>query len=81
MFGLESFPAVENNNEQMEKARAIIQEGGYDHILSRLEEEDLLDVVIEEPNIVFRPLGSTRPIVVVGPLQGEDGIYNIKTIK
>jgi len=39
-----------------------------------------LDVAIEEPNIVFRPLGATRPIVVAGPLQGEDGIYNIKTI-
>jgi len=39
-----------------------------------------LDVTIEEPNIIFRPLGATRPIVVAGPLQGEDGIYNIKTI-
>jgi hypothetical protein len=39
-----------------------------------------LDVTIEEPNIIFRPLGATRPIVVAGPLQGEDGIYNVKTI-
>lgn len=39
-----------------------------------------LDVIIEEPNTVFRPLGATRPIVVAGPLQGEDGIYNIKTV-
>lgn len=39
-----------------------------------------LDTNIEEPNTVFRPLGSTRPIVVAGPLQGEDGIYSIKTI-
>jgi hypothetical protein len=39
-----------------------------------------LDTNIEEPNIVFRPLGSTLPIVVAGPLQGEDGIYQIKTI-
>lgn len=39
-----------------------------------------LDVTIEEPNTVFRPLGATRPIVVAGPLQGEDGIYNVKTI-
>ena len=39
-----------------------------------------LDVLIEEPNTVFRPLGATRPVVVAGPLQGEDGIYNIKTI-
>lgn len=39
-----------------------------------------LDTTIEEPNTVFRPLGSTRPIVVAGPLQGEDGIYSIKTI-
>lgn len=39
-----------------------------------------LDVVIEEPNTIFRPLGSSRPIVVAGPLQGEDGIYNIKTV-
>ena len=31
-------------------------------------------------NTVFRPLGATRPIVVAGPLQGEDGGYNIKTI-
>lgn len=39
-----------------------------------------LDTTIEEPNTVFRPLGSTRPIVVAGPLQGEDGIYSIKTV-
>jgi hypothetical protein len=39
-----------------------------------------LDTNIEEPNTVFRPLGSTRPIVVAGPLQGEDGIYSIKTL-
>lgn len=39
-----------------------------------------LDTNIEEPNTVFRPLGSTRPIVVSGPLQGEDGIYSIKTL-
>ena len=39
-----------------------------------------LDTNIEEPNTVFRPLGSTRPIVVAGPLQGEDGIYSIKTV-
>lgn len=39
-----------------------------------------LDTNIEEPNTIFRPLGATRPIVVAGPLQGEDGIYSIKTI-
>lgn len=39
-----------------------------------------LDVNIDEPNTIFRPLGSTRPIVVAGPLQGEDGGYNIKTL-
>jgi hypothetical protein len=39
-----------------------------------------LDTTIEEPNTVFRPLGATRPIVVAGPLQGEDGIYSIKTL-
>lgn len=39
-----------------------------------------LDTTIEEPNTIFRPLGATRPIVVAGPLQGEDGIYQIKTI-
>jgi len=39
-----------------------------------------LDTSIEEANTVFRPLGATRPIVVAGPLQGEDGIYSIKTI-
>jgi len=39
-----------------------------------------LDVEIEEPNTIFRPLGSTRPIVVAGPLQGEDGGYVIKTV-
>ena len=39
-----------------------------------------LDTNIDEPNTVFRPLGSTRPIVVAGPLQGEDGIYSIKTV-
>ena len=39
-----------------------------------------LDTNIEEANTVFRPLGATRPIVVAGPLQGEDGIYSIKTL-
>jgi hypothetical protein len=39
-----------------------------------------LDTTIEEPNTVFRPLGSDRPKVVSGPLQGEDGIYSIKTV-
>lgn len=39
-----------------------------------------LDVLIEEPNTIFRPLGESRPIVVAGPIQGEDGGYNIKTV-
>ena len=39
-----------------------------------------LDTNIDEPNTVFRPLGATRPTVVAGPLQGEDGIYSIKTV-
>jgi hypothetical protein len=39
-----------------------------------------LDTNIDEPNTVFRPLGETRPIVVAGPLQGEDGVYQIKTV-
>jgi len=39
-----------------------------------------LDTNIEEPNTVFRPLGENRPIVVAGPIQGEDGIYSIKTL-
>lgn len=39
-----------------------------------------LDVQVDEPNTVFRPLGATKPIIVAGPLQGEDGAYNIKTV-
>lgn len=39
-----------------------------------------LDVQVPEPNTVFRPLGSDRPIVVAGPIQGQDGGYNIKTV-
>jgi hypothetical protein len=39
-----------------------------------------IDVTVEEPNTVFRPLGATRPIVVAGPLQGEDGSYSILTV-
>lgn len=39
-----------------------------------------LNVAVQEPNTVFRPLGSSRPIVVAGPIQGEDGGYNIKTV-
>lgn len=39
-----------------------------------------IDVKVIEPNTVFRPLGATRPIVVSGPIQGEDGGYNIKTV-
>jgi hypothetical protein len=39
-----------------------------------------LDVQVDEPNTVFRPLGSNYPIIVAGPLQGEDGAYNVKTV-
>jgi hypothetical protein len=39
-----------------------------------------LDVQVDEPNTIFRPLGSNYPIIVAGPLQGEDGAYNIKTV-
>ena len=56
----------------------VIEEPDYNLGSIRVLKE--LDVQIDEPNIVFRPLGATRPIVVAGPLQGEDGGYNIKTI-
>jgi hypothetical protein len=39
-----------------------------------------IDIQIQEPNTVFRPLGASRPIVVSGPIQGKDGGYNIKTV-
>jgi hypothetical protein len=39
-----------------------------------------LDVQVPEPNTVFRPLGSDRPIVVAGLIQGQDGGYSIKTV-
>jgi hypothetical protein len=39
-----------------------------------------LDVQVDEPNTIFRPLGSNYPIIVAGPLQGEDGAYNLKTV-
>lgn len=39
-----------------------------------------LDVIVDEPNTVFRVLGSNYPTIVAGPLQGEDGAYNIKTV-
>jgi hypothetical protein len=39
-----------------------------------------IDLVVSEPNTVFRPLGATRPIIVSGPIQGQDGTYVIKTI-
>jgi hypothetical protein len=39
-----------------------------------------IDIQIQEPNTVFRPLGGSRPIVVSGPIQGQDGGYNIKTV-
>jgi hypothetical protein len=39
-----------------------------------------LDVQVPEPNTVFRPLGQNRPIVVAGPIQGQDGGYSIKTV-
>ena len=35
---------------------------------------------MEEPNITFRPLGESYPIVVSGPIQGQDGLYVIKTV-
>lgn len=38
-----------------------------------------LSVKVEEPNTIFRPLGSDRPKVVAGKLQGEDGSYSIVT--
>ena len=39
-----------------------------------------IDIQIQEPNTVFRPLGANRPIVVSGPIQGQDGGYQIKTV-
>ena len=39
-----------------------------------------LDVQVDEPNTIFRPLGSNYPVVIAGPLQGEDGAYNLKTV-
>jgi hypothetical protein len=38
-----------------------------------------LNIKIEEPNTIFRPLGDNRPIVVSGVLQGKDGRYTITT--
>lgn len=38
-----------------------------------------LSVQVDEPNTVFRPLGTDRPKVVAGKLQGEDGSYSIVT--
>ena len=37
-------------------------------------------IAVEEPNITFRPLGESYPIVVSGPIQGQDGLYVIKTV-
>ena len=56
----------------------VIEQDDYNLGSVRVLKE--LDVEIDEPNTIFRPLGATRPIVVAGPLQGEDGGYNIKTI-
>jgi hypothetical protein len=39
-----------------------------------------ISITVEEPNAVFRPLGESRPIVVSGLIQGQDGSYSIKTI-
>lgn len=38
-----------------------------------------LSVQVDEPNTIFRPLGTDRPKVVAGKLQGEDGSYSIVT--
>ena len=38
-----------------------------------------LSVKVDEPNTIIRPLGSNRPKVVAGKLQGEDGSYSIVT--
>jgi len=38
-----------------------------------------LNITVEEPNTIFRPLGDDRPIVVAGTLQGKDGRYSITT--
>ena len=38
-----------------------------------------LNIRVEEPNTIFRPLGNNRPIVVAGLLQGKDGRYTITT--
>lgn len=37
-------------------------------------------ITVDEPNSVFRPLGESRPVVVSGPIQGQDGSYAIKTV-
>lgn len=41
--------------------------------------QNSLDIDVQEPNTVFRPLGADKPIVVSGPLQGQDGKFEIVT--
>ena len=86
--------AVDSNDQEFPSAWGTVQQvlitNDDTWWLKVIEDPDLnqgsirvlaqLDTIIEEPNTVFRPLGATKPIVVAGPLQGEDGIYQIKTI-
>ena len=39
-----------------------------------------LNTTVPEPHTIFRALGTKKPVVVAGPLQGEDGEYQIKTV-
>lgn len=39
-----------------------------------------LEVTVEEPNTVVRPLGRNRPVVVSGLVQGKDGQFVIKSV-
>jgi len=39
-----------------------------------------IDITMEEPYTIFRPLGEDRPIVVSGVIQGQDGGYSIRTV-
>lgn len=38
-----------------------------------------LQVVVEEPHTVFRPIGADRPIVIAGAIGGQDGSLEIVT--
>ncbi len=58
MFRQENPPEISNHQDQIEKVRALVKEGGIDTVVSKLQEEGLLETMISETKKKYTKEGS-----------------------